>query len=171
VAGSADIRFSVGPTNYYNFKTLASLPDFTEQSDSYFYCRLNHVVIELVRSVDESTMLSSVNGGSIFLSYQPTVSSAAVSYALASRDQSAYKLDLMTFDKQVLRCPIYNIQYPTTIVATVITLNSSEMLDCTLMASIQGQLNVVSDNATVNAAAVKLFSMIVKYNVTFFYRN
>jgi hypothetical protein len=97
---STAINFSTGNT-FYNLSTLASLADYTSQSVDYSFVRLKNVISEITRVVDEATM-SANSSGALWLLYAPTAKSFSAPKADLVRNQAAYQVDLMTFDKQTV---------------------------------------------------------------------
>ena len=132
--------------------------------------RLKSVSFEISRVVDETTMLDSTTG-SIWLLYYPTSTNFTPSVSEVKRNQVSYKIDLMTFDKQVVVCPIASIQTFTQTGADYTTINSALPLETINAQFIKGQLTVASDNTNTNQNIVNLFSVTVKYNIDFFFRD
>ncbi len=108
-----------GANQFYNLNTVAGLSDFTLASTNYYYCRFNYATFEIVRAVDEATMYANTGGASVFLNYYPTIASQVISFADVSRNQEAYRLDLMTFDKQSVVANSVDVDYPAQILGTV----------------------------------------------------
>ena len=91
--------FSTGNT-YYNMSSIFNWSDYTEQSDAYLFVKFNRIILDIVRTTDEATMVSNQRGGDIYLTYYPHISSTTVAYNLISRDVNSYRIDPMTFDEQ-----------------------------------------------------------------------
>ncbi len=164
-AGTTPILFN-GSTSYYNFHPiLTTLADYSFLSQNYLHACLTKVEFELVRSVDEATMASNTGGCSVYLNYYPTVTSAVYSYADVSRNQQSYCVDLLTFDKQKVSCPVVSIDYILPFAGGYITCNNSRLSDLNLFAVLGGQLSIV-DNNVINAASTrKLFTINVRFHV------
>lgn len=153
-------------TLFYNFSNLATLTDFVENTGMYQYFRILKVQLILERSVDESTMMNGIHGSSLLLNYNPTYTSVNYPFSALSRDQSAYKIDQMTFDPQVVEAPIYNIQaYESSLI------NNSMYLPTERAGEIGGQFCLASDNTTLNSTTVKLFNVKIVFYVHFAYRD
>jgi hypothetical protein len=97
-----DLFFTATNQHYYNLSNLAVLTDFIEVVDMYRYFRLRKVDFVFERVVDEATMYARTSASPIFINYDPTMESITVPYSTVSRDQSAYKLDMMTFEPQMV---------------------------------------------------------------------
>jgi hypothetical protein len=165
---SSVINYSSGNT-YYNFSTLSSLADYTSQSPDYSFVRLKYVSFEITRVVDEATMADN-NSGALWLLYAPTAKSYSAPKADLVRNQAAYQVDLMTFDKQTVVCPFSNIQDFVQTGGDYTTQNNSIPMHTGAVQYINGQLSLFSDNTVTNATTRKLFSILVKYHCEFFYR-
>lgn len=120
---------------YYNLSRLSSLADYTENSE-YEFVRLHKVSIELVRASDETATFNQLHGSSVFLAYYPILKGVTMPYNIVSRDATAYKIDLMTFDKQTLSLPIENILYQNT--TTGATFNNSAIMPYGNVVNIDG---------------------------------
>jgi hypothetical protein len=166
---SPEITFP-GALSFYNFSSLASTTDFTEQSDSYYLYRLHKVSFVFMRSVDEVTMSNNIHGYSLYLGYYPTFSSIVTSFADLQRNQNSYQVDCLTFDKQKVICPISKIASVTTIGADLIYQNSGDIQQVTLAQYLPGQLSIRSDNP-VNNGSITLFTIKVVYDVSFYNRK
>jgi hypothetical protein len=160
VAGSATIRFSTG-FDYYNLSNLSTLTDFTDQAASYFYVKIHGITVDILRSSDEATVSANMHGTSIYLNYYPTSSSTSFGPSSMSRTESTYKLDLMTFNKQKVFLPIYNLMYKGAVGTDAVFLNNAVMMDTSDVQYLKGELAMSSDNGTVNAAAILLFNLRV----------
>lgn len=169
VAGSSTIRFSTG-FDFYNISNLSTLTDFTDQAASYFYVQIHGITVDILRSADESTVSGNLHGSSIYLNYYPTSSSTSFGASSMSRTESAYKLDLMTFNNQQVFLPIYDLLYKTSVGADAIMMNNSVVMDTSDVQYLKGELAMSSDNGTVNAAALLLFNIRLSFACTFFYR-
>jgi hypothetical protein len=167
-ATSAAINYSNGQT-YYNLSSLSGLTDYTSQSSDYSFVRLKYVSFEITRVVDEATM-SANNSGALWLLYAPTAKSFSAPKADLVRNQAAYQVDLMTFDKQTVVCPFANIQDFVQTGADYTTQNNSIPMHTGAIQYINGQLSLYSDNAVTNASTRKLFSILVKFHCEFYYR-
>jgi hypothetical protein len=166
--GSPAITFA-GAVNYYNLLSLYSLVDFTDNSN-YRFVRVNSVTLSLERAVDEVTMATMVTGNFIYLDFYPELFSTTLPVAGPSRDQYAYKIDTMTFNRQSYICPMIDCQLYDTQVAPILVNPSKSMLYGEVQ-YLPGQFSVVSDK-TINAPATqKLFNLTVCYNLTFFGRT
>jgi hypothetical protein len=162
VAGAATIRFSTG-FDYYNISNLSTLTDFTDQAAIYFYVRIHGITVDVLRCVDELTVAGNLHGTSIYLNYYPTSSSTSFGASSMSRTESTYKVDLMTFDKQKIFLPIYDLMYKSTVGADAVFLNNSIIMDTVDVQYLKGELAMSSDNGTVNAAAVLLFNIRLSF--------
>jgi len=162
---NADIFFSSGAALYYNFNYLSTLTDFVEAAAMYRYFRLKKVELVIERVVDENTMLANLHGASLFIAYDPVLESTSTPYSTISRDQSAYKIDQMTFDPQVVQAPIYNV-----LAFDSEKTNNSVYLSTGRAGEIGGEFCLASDNATLNVSAVRLFNVKVIFHVRFAYR-
>ena len=125
--------------------------------------------MELVRAVDETAMFNQVHGSYIYLAYYPVLSSIAMPASVLSRDSTAYRIDLMTFDPQYLALPIYNLNYVKS-TASSVTANNSAINPIGFFADMDGSIVVASDNTTSNIASIPLFSVRMTYTVIFFHR-
>jgi hypothetical protein len=166
---SNDITFS-NNTSYYNFSTLSTLADYNEHKNAYLFFKLKSVSFEICRVVDETTMLDSTSG-SIWLLYFPTAQNFTPSVSEVKRNQVSYKIDLMTFDKQTIICPISSIQTFVQTGADYVTVNSAIPLETINAQHLKGQFTVVSDNTNTNPNILNLFSVTVKYQVEFYFRD
>lgn len=88
--------------------------------------------------------------------------------SVLSRDVTAYRLDLMTFDPQHLVLPIYDLNYQKT--GTGVTANNSIKAPLAYFSDIDGCLAIASDNTMANVASVPLFSIRISYDVIFYHR-
>ncbi len=84
-AASAIINFSTG-TQFYDLKNLFSLVDFTDASSSYRCFKLHGISLEIVRTVDEATILANTRGFSTFIGYYPDLYSTVVSHSTLSKN-------------------------------------------------------------------------------------
>jgi hypothetical protein len=90
------------------------------------------------------------------------------------RNQTAYELDLMTFDKQVITCPFSDIQLPCdtgVVFGDYITINNSEPMPTSLVEFIKGQFSIASDNTRTGAESKRLLSIAVKFNIEMYFRH
>jgi hypothetical protein len=111
VTGSPSIvmRDAVGIFSQYDFRRLASLSDFTQQTDSYAYFKIEGIKLELIRSADEATMFANLRGSAIYINYYPDLYSTAISYGTLSANELSYQVDTMTFNRQTVICPPVNL--------------------------------------------------------------
>jgi len=108
------------------------------------------------------------------LLYNPDVKSASVPVGSMKRNHVAYELDLMTFDKQVVKCPFSDIQLPCNtgvVFGDYITINNAVPMQTSLVEYIRGQFSIASDNTRTGAESTRLFSIAVKYNIEMYYRH
>ncbi len=162
VSGGYQVLFTGSANNYYNFASLIGLTDYTQQTDSYQYVRLRAVKLEFTRAADELTVLNAVRGGSIYLNYYPDVSSVSLPYSAISHFENAYKLDLMTFEPQVVVCPAIDMLY---LSAGGVVFNTSWLTSVTTFNTlIQGMIAVATDNTTVASSTQKIFSVKITYD-------
>jgi hypothetical protein len=115
-------------------------------------------------------MLDSTSG-SIWLQYFPTAQNFTPSISEVKRNQVSYKIDLMTFDKQTVVCPMADIQSFAQTGADYVTMNSLIPIETINALHYKGQLSVVSDNTNTNPNIVNLFSVTAKFYVDFYYRD
>lgn len=169
-AASAVINFSSG-TQYYDFKNLFNLVDFTDASSSYRCFKLHGVSLEIIRTVDEATILANTRGFSTFIGYYPDLYSTVVSHATLSKNQLFYNVDPMTFDKQYVNCPSVDMDYLASNGGDIVTLNNSKIMPISSASVLGGQINIACGNSTVNAATLNLFSVLIKFHCTFYFRN
>jgi hypothetical protein len=166
--GSPNITFS-GGVNYYDWKTLFTLTDFTDNAN-YRFAKIHSVTLNLERSVDEITMATMMTGNFIYINAYPELFSTSIPISGISRDQYAYKVDTMTFDHQSYKVPMVNIQLYDTQINPVI-INPSKAMPYSEVQYLPGQFSIGSDK-TLNAPATqKLFNIKVSYLVTFFGRT
>jgi len=164
-AVNPDLFFSGINQHYYNFANLAGLTDFTEAAAMYRYFRIRRVDFLFERVVDEKTMFDYTHGCAMFISYSPTQESITTPFTTASRDQSAYKFDLMTFDPQMVSWRMYNV-----LAFDNEKTNNSVILESSRANEIGGEVWLSDDNATNNPSAVNLFSVKVVFHLDMFYR-
>ncbi len=107
------------------------------------------------------------HGSSLYLTYYPLYLSLPVPYSYASRDVTAYKIDVMTFNKQVVIIPMLDVWYTD---STGTQLNNSKINTISSVGLLLGELAITSDNSVVNAAQEKLFSVKVEFDVTLYNR-
>jgi hypothetical protein len=136
----------------------------------YNFVKLHSISLEITRAVDEATITSALSGASIFINQYPTTQGIAPSYDLISANDSSYKIDTLTFSKQLLLCPIPDVTYMTLVGLAPVTYSSGKMMQCPLIQYMSGSIALGSDNTTVATEATKLYSVLVKYNCTFYYR-
>jgi len=149
----------------YNFRRLGGLADFIDHSSHYAYYKLNKVEVNLVRSVDETSMFTNTKGCNVLLTYYPDLTSASVPYAITSRDQTSYRIDLMTFEEQKIMCPMINIEYTSS--SGAFTMNNTKWQSISRVSDLDGELVISDNNTVVVPAGTKLFSMEIKYFVEF----
>lgn len=89
-------------------------------------------------------------------------------YSVTSRDATSYQIDLMTFEKQYVILPIYNLFYTNS--TTNRMCNNSATNTYGFFADMDGQVSISSNNSVANIASVPLFNVKVSYLVTFFHR-
>jgi hypothetical protein len=111
------------------------------------------------------------NNGAMWLLYSPTETSFAVTKADVIRNQAAYQVDLMTFNKQTVVCPFSDIQAAVQTGSDLITLNNHLPMSTSYPQYMKGQLSIVSDNTGINPNTVNLFSVIVRFEIELFYRE
>ncbi len=150
---------------WYDLSTLSTLADFVDNS-VFEFCRISRVVFTLVRSADETTMYNNTHGCSIYLGYNPTLKSSPIPYSYLSRDVTSYKVDTLTFSPQAVMLPMLDVWYP----GAAGDYNNSVINPYSDVQNLFGQLSIASDNTTVNAATIKLFSLKVEFYVTFYHR-
>jgi hypothetical protein len=168
--GAPDIIFSNG-FNYYNLANLSTLTDFTEQSDSYFFAKIDSLCIDLIRACDETTMQSATFGTNIYLAFLPNARSTTPSYASLARNQSAYQIDTMTFDPQKIVIPMPDVSQLHTTGGVDYWLNSSHQMLVSHIQYLVGQLAINTNNTTNHGATVlSLFNLKLKFRVTFAFR-
>jgi len=108
------------------------------------------------------------------LLYNPDIKNSSVPVGSMKRNQVAYELDLMTFDKQVITCPFSNIQIPCdtgVVFGDYITINNFIPMQTRLVEYIQGQLSIASDNTRTGAETKRLFSIAVKFHIDMYFRH
>lgn len=169
VSGVPDIAIKAGGVNqsYYNLSRLAALADYTENNEYEFF-RIKRVSFVLTRSADETAVFNQLHGCSIFLTYYPVLSSAAMPYSVTSRDASSYKIDLMTFNQQSLVLYPEDIDYQNSVDGA--TYNNKHTMPYGNATKIDGCLAISTDNTVANIASVPLFQMKVSYLISFHHR-
>ncbi len=169
INGSPEITFSTG-NNYYDIASASSWTDFTEQSDSYLFLRLKKVVMSIVRTTDEATMVANMRGGDIYVNYYPQINTTSYTYAALSRDVNSYRIDPMTFDEQkiVIQFPDYagyrlvgGVDY---------WLNLNKIIAVTHLQYSTGEIALRTSNTTNNAAVSILFKVKINLHVDFYHR-
>jgi hypothetical protein len=111
----------------------------------------------LERAVDEVTMATMVTGNFIYIDFYPELFSTSLPVAGLARDQYAYKIDTMTFNRQTYICPMLDGQVYDTQVAPVI-INPSKPMLYSEVQYLPGQLSVASDKSVTAPATQKLFN-------------
>ncbi len=169
-AGSPDITFASGST-FYNISTITSLTDFIDSADSYLYCRISKITVDIVRSSDESTVSANLRGNDIYINYYPNLVGSIVSYADLSRDINSYRVDPMTFDLQKIVC----------IVPSMINYNLAAGVDywidptkfnlITNLSNILGEIVINTGNTVNNAATLALFTLKMRFYLQFAHRK
>jgi len=160
-----------GSNQYWNINQIWGSTDFNLLQTSYYYCRFNYAVFEIVRAVDEATMYAQTGGWSLFLNYYPHLQSSVQTFADVSRNQDAYRLDLMTFDKQSVVCNSVDLEYPQLVLGSYLLLNNKKFIDMAIFPLFSGQLSIADNNIIAATATRKLFSITWKVHVTFAYRK
>jgi len=136
----------------------------------YNFVRIKFITVEIVRVVDEATITSSLSGSAIYFNQYSSIKSTAPALDLIASNDSTYKLDTLTFDKQVLHLPVRDVQVSTSVAGDILCLSTSRMMETALAEYIPGEMAIASDNTNVAASNVKLFSVLVKYHCKFYYR-
>jgi hypothetical protein len=172
VTGSPSIvmRDAVGIFSQYDFRRLASLVDFTQQTDSYSYFKVEAIKLELVRSADEATMFANLRGSAIYINYYPDLYSTAISYGTLASNELSYQIDLMTFSRQTVICPPEKLDCVVAAPVDLITINLKNVMPVTFCQYLPGQISVAAGNTVNNAANLNLFSLKIVFKLKFFYR-
>jgi len=124
--------------------------------------------MEITRAVSDAQMYSSLQGASVYLGSYPEGFSSTVTYATLSRNADSYKLDLMTYEPQILHIPIKNLMCLDQ--AGKITNNAPPML-ASFVANMPGMI-VTAANLPANAPATQdLFTVKLSFSCTFFGRD
>ncbi len=113
-------------------------------------------------------MFNQVHGKFVYLSYYPVLSGVTMPASILSRDITSYRVDLMTFDPQILTLPIYDLNYQKTTSGD--TANNAKINPLAFFSDIDGTIAIASDNTVANIASVDLFSIRVSYQVVFYHR-
>jgi len=167
---TSDIKFSTGDT-FYNLNSVAVYDDFTEQSDSYYFCKVESVQVEITRTADESTMNSNLHGCMLLINYYPQITSTNLNFSTLYRSQNTYQIDTMTFDKQLISVPMNGPHYLATTGGVDYWLKPNNFNITSHVQFLQGQFSVYSNNTTNNAALVPLFGLRFKYKLVFAMRK
>ncbi len=88
--------------------------------------------------------------------------------SVISRDQSAHRLDLMTFDVQTVHIYPINLDYVKS--TSGVTANNAGIKPRGFFTDMDGQLSIVSDNSVSNLVSVDLFSVKISIKMRFFHR-
>jgi hypothetical protein len=130
----------------------------------YKFVKIHGITLEIVRAVDEATITSALSGASVYFNQYPTEQGVAPSLDLISANDSTYKIDTLTFSKQLLKLPVYDVLYTTLIGLSPVTYSTGRMMQCPLVEYMSGMMALGSDNTNVAESAVKLFSVLVRYH-------
>ncbi len=171
VNGTAEIVFGSNTALYWDLSSIATLSDFTEQSDGFRFVKVKRITVDILRTSDEVTMFSNLRGGDVYINYYPDIFSSSVTYADLSRDINSYRIDVMTFDPQRIVVPIpdyagYNIN-----AGIDYWLNPSKTITLGQLPYVSGQLAIRTSNTTNNNAVVVLFKLMFKIQVVFYHRG
>ncbi len=170
VAASSDIVFG-GLGLYTNLSDITTLTDYTEQSDSYYFCKINKIVVDIVRTADEATLNANLRGGDIYINYYPQLTTTPVLYSTLSRDETSYRIDPMTFDTQRIVIDLPDFIGISQSGTTEYWLNATKFNIVGYLQYLSGELAIRTSNSIVNAAAVSLFTYKIHYHVTFSHRK
>jgi len=118
--------------------------------------------------VDESTVYSAIHGNALFFDCNPDQLSNAPTFANISRSESAYELDLLTFNAQKVTLPMLDIFYQTAVNGGF---NNTWLMPVGFFPDIYGGLVTNCSNTTVNAAAINLYSIRAMFDITFHFRH
>jgi hypothetical protein len=169
VNGSPEIAFSSG-NNYYNVSNISSLSDFTEQSDSYIFFKINKIVLDIVRTTDEATMVSKLRGGDIYLGYYPHYNTTSVTYSDLSRNVNSYRIDPMTFDEQKVVIIIPDLLGYRASGGVDYWLNLSKHSYVGFLQYATGEIAIRTSNTTNNDSVTLLFKIKIKIHIEFSHR-
>jgi hypothetical protein len=169
-ADSAAVVFSASAQPYLNFNYLTSLTDFTDAANMYNFVHIKSISLEITRVVDEATITSALSGAAIYINQYPSIINESPSLDLISSNDSTYKIDTLTFEKQVLHLPIRDVQFATIAGLDMSVISTGKMMEVPLVDLIRGEMALASDNTNVAVAGQKLFSVLVRYHCTFYYR-
>jgi len=169
VNGSPEIVFSSG-TTYYDISGISGWTDFTDQSDSYLYIKLNSIVLDIIRTTDESTMAANMHGGDIFLNYYPSINGTQLTYNALSRDINSYRIDTMTFDEQKVVIQIPDLLSYRLSGGVDYWLNPSKCILMSLFQYLTGEIAIRTSNTINNNNVVLLFKVKIKVHCELFHR-
>jgi hypothetical protein len=124
--GSSDIIFSYSNARYLNFDYLYTLSDFTDAANMYNHVQIKNITVELTRVVDEATITSALEGSAIYINQYPSEKSVQPVLDLIASNDSTYKIDTLTFDKQFLMLPVRDVSYVSSIGADPIILSTGK---------------------------------------------
>ncbi len=104
--------------------------------------KIHRISFEIVRTVDEATILANTRGYSTFIGYYPDLYSTAVSHGTLSKNQLFFNLDPMTFDKQYVNVPVVDMNYLVSNGGDIVTLNNSKVMPVANSSILGGQVNI-----------------------------
>ncbi len=165
---SPEIQFSNGQL-YYNINNIYAYSDFSNQIPNYYFARILNITVEMTRSCDETTMYNNTHGSNLFFGYYPTTSTNPV-YSYVSRNQSFYKIDTMTFEKQVVRIKLPDIYQTVTDAGVDYSFSMRKSLQTSFFDFCPGEFVIATDNTTNNNSVVPLFTLLIKFDVLFSFR-
>lgn len=162
--GSADIVFSHNSERFSNLNRLFTLDDFSDAAGMYQYIKINMITIEITRTVDEATITSALGGSSIYFNQYPTQQGVAPSLDLIAANDSTYKIDTLTFSKQLLKLPVPDMSYITLVGLAPVVFSTGRTMMCPLVEYMSGSICLGSDNTVVAGEVTKLYSILMKFH-------